>query len=42
MKLLGDWNWYLPAWLSWLPTLDHGSGSIAPLSVPTTTIAEAA
>jgi putative drug exporter of the RND superfamily len=19
MKLLGDWNWYLPAWLSWLP-----------------------
>ena len=21
MKLLGDWNWYLPAWLEWLPTL---------------------
>jgi uncharacterized membrane protein YdfJ with MMPL/SSD domain len=19
MKLLGTWNWYLPAWLSWLP-----------------------
>jgi uncharacterized membrane protein YdfJ with MMPL/SSD domain len=19
MKLLGDWNWYLPRWLSWLP-----------------------
>jgi RND superfamily putative drug exporter len=19
MKLLGDWNWYLPGWLSWLP-----------------------
>jgi uncharacterized membrane protein YdfJ with MMPL/SSD domain len=19
MKLLGKWNWYLPAWLSWLP-----------------------
>ena len=19
MKLLGEWNWYLPAWLSWLP-----------------------
>src|SRR6185436_14646717 len=18
MKLLGDWNWYLPAWLEWL------------------------
>jgi putative drug exporter of the RND superfamily len=21
MKLLGDWNWYLPRWLSWLPRL---------------------
>ena len=19
MKLLGDWNWYLPGWLQWLP-----------------------
>jgi len=27
MKLLGDWNWYLPRWLEWLPTLDHGSSS---------------
>src|SRR6185437_8912784 len=24
MKLLGDWNWYLPAWLEWLPHFDHG------------------
>jgi uncharacterized membrane protein YdfJ with MMPL/SSD domain len=23
MKLLGDWNWYLPNWLSWLPKLEH-------------------
>ena len=23
MKLLGDWNWYLPNWLHWLPTLEH-------------------
>jgi RND superfamily putative drug exporter len=23
MKLLGDWNWYLPPWLQWLPTLEH-------------------
>ena len=23
MKLLGDWNWYLPRWLSWLPKLEH-------------------
>jgi uncharacterized membrane protein YdfJ with MMPL/SSD domain len=21
MKLLGDWNWYLPRWLEWLPKL---------------------
>ena len=21
MKLLGDWNWYLPSWLEWLPTI---------------------
>ncbi|HEU4398073.1 MAG TPA: MMPL family transporter [Actinomycetota bacterium] len=21
MKLLGDWNWYLPSWLRWLPKL---------------------
>jgi uncharacterized membrane protein YdfJ with MMPL/SSD domain len=19
MRLLGDWNWWLPRWLSWLP-----------------------
>jgi len=23
MKLLGDWNWYLPTWLEWLPELNH-------------------
>jgi hypothetical protein len=23
MKLLGDWNWYLPKWLHWLPRLEH-------------------
>src|SRR6185369_6039429 len=21
MRLLGDWNWYLPSWLQWLPQL---------------------
>ena len=21
MKLLGKWNWYLPSWLEWLPSL---------------------
>jgi uncharacterized membrane protein YdfJ with MMPL/SSD domain len=23
MKLLGDWNWYVPSWLEWLPRLEH-------------------
>jgi uncharacterized membrane protein YdfJ with MMPL/SSD domain len=31
MKLLGDWNWYLPNWLRWLPKLEHNSG---PEAVP--------
>jgi uncharacterized membrane protein YdfJ with MMPL/SSD domain len=31
MKLLGDWNWYLPKWLGWLPQLQHeGSPAEAP------------
>jgi uncharacterized membrane protein YdfJ with MMPL/SSD domain len=24
MKLLGDWNWYLPKWLEWLPRFEGG------------------
>jgi uncharacterized membrane protein YdfJ with MMPL/SSD domain len=24
MKLLGDWNWYLPKWLEWIPHFEHG------------------
>lgn len=28
MKLLGDWNWYLPRWLQWLPEV-HVEGSVA-------------
>jgi RND superfamily putative drug exporter len=27
MKLLGDWNWYLPSWLSWLPRT-HGEREV--------------
>jgi RND superfamily putative drug exporter len=23
MRLLGEWNWYLPRWLEWLPRLEH-------------------
>jgi putative drug exporter of the RND superfamily len=38
MKLLGDWNWYLPRWLHWLPQLGHGihpgSEETAPELVP--------
>ena len=30
MKLLGEWNWYLPAWLQWLPRLDGRSAERAP------------
>jgi uncharacterized membrane protein YdfJ with MMPL/SSD domain len=39
MKLLGDWNWYLPNWLNWLPRLEHGNSaepaaSNTPLALP--------
>jgi RND superfamily putative drug exporter len=30
MKLLGDWNWYLPSWLQWLPGRDGRSSGPAP------------
>ena len=26
MKLLGDWNWYLPRWLEWIPSLASEAG----------------
>ncbi len=29
MKLLGDWNWYLPRWLEWLPNASAGEGADA-------------
>ena len=29
MKLLGDWNWYLPSKLGWLPTGEPGAGGDA-------------
>jgi uncharacterized membrane protein YdfJ with MMPL/SSD domain len=32
MKLLGDWNWYLPTWLEWLPQLGHDDSG-APTAV---------
>jgi uncharacterized membrane protein YdfJ with MMPL/SSD domain len=30
MKLLGDWNWYVPSWLEWLPRFDLGEGEAPP------------
>jgi uncharacterized membrane protein YdfJ with MMPL/SSD domain len=29
MKLLGDWNWYLPRWLEWLPRIG-GDADVPP------------
>jgi len=36
MKLLGDWNWYLPRWLEWLPRLEHDEAApaVEPVPVP--------
>ena len=34
MKLLGDWNWYLPRWLEWLPGLHADEGATAPKAAP--------
>jgi RND superfamily putative drug exporter len=30
MKLLGEWNWYLPRGLGWLPRLSHGEPAPEP------------
>jgi hypothetical protein len=36
MKLLGDWNWYLPKWLGWLPSLEHhGDRALEPVPAAT-------
>src|SRR4051794_15032341 len=32
MRLLGDWNWYLPSWLGWLPRFHHAR----PIAQPAT------
>ncbi|GIH72525.1 MMPL family transporter [Sphaerimonospora thailandensis] len=34
MKLLGQWNWYLPRWLGWLPQLSHGEAEIEEETAP--------
>ena len=35
MKLLGDWNWYLPSWLQWLPRFDLSESEAPPETKPT-------
>ena len=40
MKLLGDWNWYLPSWLSWLPEVHvEGHAAAEPATTATTNAA---
>ena len=34
MRLLGDWNWYLPRWLDWLPRLQVEGASADPEPPP--------
>jgi uncharacterized membrane protein YdfJ with MMPL/SSD domain len=34
MKLLGEWNWYLPGWLQWLPEIELEEPSAAPEAKP--------
>ena len=36
MELLGDWNWYLPRWLEWLPnvSVEGHAGETAPSGCP--------
>ena len=34
MKLLGDWNWYLPRWLDWLPKLGRQQPQTKPQLEP--------
>jgi uncharacterized membrane protein YdfJ with MMPL/SSD domain len=31
MKLLGDWNWYLPSWLEWIPRVGDEGEFISPV-----------
>jgi uncharacterized membrane protein YdfJ with MMPL/SSD domain len=40
MKLLGDWNWYLPRWLEWLPSLSVEGGRPREVPAPPEPIAE--
>jgi RND superfamily putative drug exporter len=37
MKLLGDWNWYLPSWLEWLPKIGYEEKPVSEMPAPTPT-----
>jgi RND superfamily putative drug exporter len=39
MKLLGEWNWYLPRWLEWLPGGGRRPADTAPELKPAPTSA---
>ena len=39
MKLLGEWNWYLPSWLEWLPRLEGRTDEAEPEMRPAPTSA---
>jgi uncharacterized membrane protein YdfJ with MMPL/SSD domain len=34
MKLLGDWNWYLPRWLEWVPDLSSEVAEVSDEKAP--------
>jgi uncharacterized membrane protein YdfJ with MMPL/SSD domain len=36
MELLGDWNWYLPRWLAWLPDVQVERQGPAARFIPAT------
>jgi RND superfamily putative drug exporter len=42
MKLLGDWNWYLPRWLSWLPHVSPEGAGLPPEAEPEGSTADGA
>jgi uncharacterized membrane protein YdfJ with MMPL/SSD domain len=31
MKVLGDWNWYLPSWLEWIPQVGSEGDAVPPV-----------
>jgi uncharacterized membrane protein YdfJ with MMPL/SSD domain len=37
MKLLGDWNWYMPSWLDWVPSLTPEERASPPRRRPAAT-----